>query len=48
MGRKSQIQGQVAETGGDLARLRVRQHGHGGLALGLLVVVLGHLIHRTF
>jgi hypothetical protein len=35
-----------AEAGGDLARLRVRQHGHGGLTLRLLGVVLGHRIHR--
>lgn len=47
MGRQGQVASQVAEAGGDLARLRVRQHGHRGLALGLLVVVLRHRIHRT-
>ena len=50
--RRAQIlmgrEGQVAEAGGDLARLRMRQHGHGGLALDLLIVVLGHQIHRAF
>ena len=38
---------EVAEAGGDLARLRMRQHGHCGLALGLLGIVLGHQIHRA-
>src|SRR3954447_13517879 len=50
--RRAQIlmrrQSESAEASGDLARLRVRQHGHCGLALGLLIVVLGHQIHRTF
>ena len=44
MGRK----GESAEASGDLARLRVRQHGHCGLAPGLLIVLLGRGHHQAF